>query len=360
MNQNVYLDYSASYPIIDKVLDLNQKDAYKGNPNSMHKHGVEAGESLLDATRTIADILNCDADEIFLSHGGGLANFGALQAMEKWFSDNEVDCRVLSSGLDHPSIKAAAEQLSVSITGLPDHALNKNGSISNQKAGEYAHTHGINSAIITQRHPETGAETSLDFAYDIYNAKRSWIHLDACQSFCKLQIDLSETPWITSLSLSAHKFGGPQGIGAYFVRKDRHVERKIIDSTHNPYLAAQMARAAKTAFGGGISIQSKFSRWVSEFLSAAMPLEIVLSRISEVPIFYAFVKERKGMPIAAWLDSHGFSVSEGTACSKGTNNRLRELNGLDETWHGLRISWGYMTTVKEIEDCTNEIKRYLN
>ena len=177
--KRVYFDNASTTPLNKRVLRAMKPYLTKiyGNPSSLHKEGLQARYAIENARKQIADLLGCDADEIFFTSGASESN--------SWVS-MVYGCKY--NALSHDSIKMAND---------------------NKKHKTFTTLPLLNS--------ETGRP---DTKISNIGQDRNLCHLDITQAIGKIHINLHRSEYATA-SLSAHKFGGPKGIGLLYIRKDK-------------------------------------------------------------------------------------------------------------------------------------------
>lgn len=352
-NDPVYFDYNATAPLRPKALALMYDVlAETGNASSIHRFGRTARSHVEKAREQIATLTGTNATQITFTSGATESN----NALMKVFHGE----RVLVSAIEHPSILEAApdaERIPVTKDGIIDMTALET-MLDNNDPPALISVMAVNN--------ETGAIQPVEEVARLAKKKHPgiFVHCDAAQAAGRVTLDFPA--WqLDYMSLSAHKMGGPQGVGAL--------------------ITAPGARPAKLLYGGG---QEKRQRAGTENVAGIAGFGAAAATAQEqLPVFQALSKQRDGMEeslkkiapdlvIAAAnaprvsntsllclpdipaqtqimaLDLDGIAVSSGAACSSGsvrTSYVLKEM-GLDDNLikGALRVSFGWHTTQNEI------------
>lgn len=353
MTDQVYLDYNASAPLCDdaKQAMIAAMDV-AGNPSSVHASGRAARKIVDHARRTIADLVGGDSERIVFTSGGTEANNLALNGLE--------DVTVFTSAVEHPSVIEArpdAKRIPVDANGVIDlvalETMLKDASDAGQKV--------LVSVMLANN--ETGAiqpVAKVGLLAREYGAK---VHCDAVQALGRLPVDMNRL-LVDMVSISAHKIGGPKGVGALAIAPGVMLVPQIRGGGQEKYRrggtenvvgiagfeAAAKRAEANTAKMADIAVLR--DRLETELASVAPELQIAAKGTERLVNTSCLILP--GMPgetqVMA-LDLAGVAISSGSACSSGKvreSHVLKEM-GVDEPGSAIRVSLGLESTAEDID-----------
>ncbi|MEO7113553.1 MAG: cysteine desulfurase family protein [Polyangiaceae bacterium] len=366
ISDRIYLDFNATTPPLDDVIDAQREAARAawGNPSSIHADGRRARALVEDARARVAELAGCDPRDVIFTSGGTEANNLALRS-----AFSKTRGTLITSRLEHPSVVQVAEALAreekadvrfcdVDANGAVDLA-------SIEKHLENALPHLV-FAIQAVNH-ETGIFQPLSEIFDIAFKRKAWMHVDAVQAFGRRD---DVAVFATTRSISAHKIRGPKGIGALMTLPDVKIEpvlrggaqeRGIRPGTIDPVAAAGFAVAAVHAKTTAAAYASKGALrdaleaalvalggqvnggQVKSGLNGGAPRAPHITNVS----FPKWI----GAELVAALDLEGISISSGAACSAGTiepSPVITAFAGEARAKSAVRISLGPTTTDAEI------------
>jgi len=214
----IYLDHNATTPVREEVaaaMAAALRGCF-GNPSSIHAEGAAARAEVERARERVAGLLACEPREVLFTAGATEANNTALgPLLRAWAGDKR---HVVSSNAEHPSVEeplAALEREGWRVTRLP---VSPGGLLDPEQLAESL---GPDTALVTLlwANNETGVVQPMARLAGLARKRGVRVHADATQCLGKLPVDLSDVA-LDALSLSAHKLGGPKGVGALVARGD--------------------------------------------------------------------------------------------------------------------------------------------
>lgn len=350
----VYLDNNATTPAHPEVVRV-MADALRshGNASSIHEAGRKARARIEAARQDVADLVGAIPGEVIFTSGGTEANNLALRGMA-------AGC-ILAAATEHESVSrfitSPGAIIPVSPSGVIDLAAL-------ETMLDTAPAQVLVSVMLANN--ETGIVQPVAEAAQIAHRHGALLHCDAVQAAGKIPVDCGALG-VDMMSISAHKFGGPQGAGALILRNGREIaaqmtgggqERGRRAGTENAPAIAGFAAAARIAAGA-------LPRLTSELSLLRDGMETAMQDID--PDAVIFGRDQHRLPntscvalpgVAAStqvmnLDLAGIAVSAGSACSSGKVTRSAVLSamGVDEALAGcaIRISLGWASTADDIE-----------
>lgn len=361
----IYLDYNATAPLRPEALDATVATLRSvGNASSMHHPGRDAATRVDLARRQLATLLSCSAGEIVFTSGATEANNLALRAA---YAGGGA---LVTTAVEHPAVLEVARAITEATPGalviLP---VDADGNVDLAKLDDALEEAGAGGTALVSAmlaNNETGVITDLQPVIKAAHAAGALVHTDATQYVGRLPINLDELD-VDLLSLSAHKFGGPQGVGALFVRRGASLpfhplmigggqERGWRAGTLNVAGIAGLGAAAEAA---GLEMREEAARIAAlrDALEAGLLAQVPGCRINgaKAPRLPGVTSVTfPGVPADAVLAAMPeVAASDGSACSSGAPSPSHVLLAMgrsrDEADSTVRFSLGYATTPRDIE-----------
>jgi cysteine desulfurase len=362
--QPIYLDHAATSPLRGEVREamLPYLEERFGNPSSLHRWGREARAALEDARARLAEVLGAAPLEVLFTRGGTEADNMAVLGRAHFAPGQPVVC----SAIEHKAVLAAAKA-TTRITGSSFHVVrvDANGVVREEEL--YALLDPKPAVVsVMWANNEVGAVQPVARIAERCREAGAVFHTDAVQAFGKLPVRMDEVP-AAMLSLSAHKVGGPRGVGALFVRKGTRFhplvyggsqERGLRPGTEDVAGAVGLAVAAELAARDREAEMGRLGALRDRLeagLRAAVPELVVNAAGAErLPtVLNVCIPGVDSGTLVPALDLEGIAASGGSACSSGASAPSHVLTamGLDEhaASPSVRFSLGRETTAEEID-----------
>jgi len=350
----IYLDDAATSPLLPAVKQkmLEVLDLELGNAAALHTPGQRAKRLIEDARRQIAQLINADPEEIIFTSGGSESNNTVMNIF--------AGQKIATSSIEHPSVLEAAKARAGSLTMLK---VDQWGRINVADVPQDAQLVSVMTA-----NNELGTLEPIRDLVKFCRPQHIFVHSDATQALGKIHLDVKDLG-VDYLTCSAHKIGGPLGVGILYVRKGApftpliyggHQEHKRRAGTSNVLAIAGFGAAAKWCW----------DNWsCKQYIERIKPLrdELRTRILREIPYSSANSPESGCLPnilnmsfqaaegesIQLYLDAAGITVSTGSACAAGD---LEPSYVLMATKHdaevahsSIRFSFGLNATAADVE-----------
>ena len=375
---SIYADNAATTKMSKTAIDamLPYLDQIYGNPSSLHSAGQRAAEALAQARETIAGVLGCTAREIYFTSGGSEADNQAILSAAA-AGERKGKKHIVSSTIEHHAVLHTLEKLQkrgFEITLLDAH---ENGIVHPE---ELAAAIRPDTALVTIMYAnnEIGSIQPVAKLGRICREKGVLFHTDAVQAVGHVPINVAEEN-IDMLSLAAHKFHGPKGIGALYAKKGLTLinlieggaqERGRRAGTENLPAIMGMAAALSEAAGHAeenaaklIPLRDRLIRALTEIPHTVLNGDPVLRLPGNVNVCFEGIE---GESLLLLLDERGICASSGSACTSGSldpSHVLLAIGRPHEIAHGsLRLSLSEENTKEEVEtmiQAIGEVVSYL-
>lgn len=368
----IYLDHSATTPVDPRVRDamLPYFTELFGNPSSLHRYGQQALAAVDAARQTVADILGAQPREIIFTGNGTEANNlalrGAAFAARRALGASNERPHLITTPIEHHAILRTCEQLErefgFEITYVP---VNRHGIVNPDDVARAINARTILISVMYANN-EIGTLEPIAEIGKLARARGIYFHTDAVQAggYCELSVKALK---VDAMSLGAHKFHGPKGVGVLYLCNDAKIlpmqtggnqERGRRAGTENvPYIVgfakalelAQSERAANNA-----RLRAQRERLTLELLEKIPGAECTGHPTERLPGHASFViPDAVGDEMVFALDLAGVAVSTGSACTAGSpepSHVLAAMGYAPNVARGaLRITLGRDNTDAEID-----------
>ncbi len=356
MNTSIYLDYNATAPIRQPVIELmTEIMGNVGNPSSIHRAGRKARDHVDLARDRIAKLVNAEPENVIFTSCGTEADNLAL----KGFGDRHI----IVSSIEHGAILAPSVIFDPDCNIVP---VDSQGLV-DIKVLEYALTASQRPATVSimLANNETGVIQPVKEIAALVHRFDALLHCDAIQAAGKIPLDI-EDMGIDLLSLSGHKLGGPQGVGALVMRRDMQIRAQLIGGGQERGRRSGTENVAGIA---GFGLAAELARQnLDHYRELAVLRDAMEERVLEMaPDTIIFSKRVPRLPNTSCLtmpkaeaetqlmlfDLDGICLSAGSACSSGKIAASHVLDAMDVPTEvaktAIRVSLGYGTTKSDID-----------
>lgn len=382
----VYFDYNATTPVLPDVAQAVARatcDLF-GNPSSVHHHGQQAKAAIDDARASVAELVGAEPTEIVFTGSGteadNLAIRGLAEVLDLAASSAGPSAasrrHLVASAIEHEAVLNTLKALAR--RGWRTTLLPVDGSgVVDPETLRAALTDDTALVSVMHANNEIGTVQPVAALAAIAHERGALFHTDAVQSAGKLPIDVRQLG-VDLLALSAHKFNGPKGAGALWIRRGTRLLPILTGGKHERNRRAGTENVAALA-GMGVAARFARERLPAETVRLATlrdRLETgILSRIdgtavngareSRVPNTTNISFDRiEAESLLIALDLEGVSVSTGSACSSGTLEPSHVLRAMGLSTHrtqnSLRFSLGHFSTEAEVDRVLDVLPRLVD
>lgn len=372
----IYLDNSATTPIKSEVLQemMPYLTTEYGNASSLYSVGRSAKRAIEKARNRVAELLNCNHNEIYFTGGGSESDNIALKGFA--YANKEKGNHIITSKIEHPAILETCKTLERQGFEVSYINVNEDGIIDVEELRKSIKTNTILISVMTANN-EVGTVQPIEEIAKIAHDNNIVFHTDAVQAIGNVQIDV-EKMRIDMLSLSSHKINGPKGVGALYIKNGIKVE-KFINGGHQ-----EKDRRAGTENVAGIVGIGKAAE------IARKNMETHIRNLSKIRDYY-IKKVQKEIPniringsmenrlpgnanisfkginaseLIFKLDERGICVSSGSACSSGNTNPSHVLTAMNvpEVYlnSAIRTTFGDNNTFEQVDYVVKILKQIIN
>ncbi len=368
----IYLDNAATTKMSKAAIRAMQPywDEIYGNPSSLHTAGQHANEALADARARIARRLGCEAGEIVFTSGGSEADNQAILSAAQ-LGEREGKRHIVSTAFEHHAVLHTLDKLKRSGFAVTLLDVHENGLVT---AEEVAAAIRPDTCLVTVMYAnnEIGTIQPIGEIGAVCRARGVLFHTDAVQAVGHLPIDVREQN-IDLLSLSAHKFHGPKGIGALYVRRGIRLSPLIEGG------AQERGRRAGTEnlpaiMGMAAALDEACDHLRENAVRMTALRDRLIAGLREIPhallngdaehrlpgnVSFCF-EGIEGESLLLLLDDRGISASSGSACTSGSldpSHVLLAIGRVHDIAHGsLRLTLSAETTEAEIDETITAVK----
>jgi len=375
----IYLDNAASTAVHPEVIKemIPYFDTQYGNPSSIHQFGRKAKNAIQKARKQVAALIGAEPDEILFTSGGTESNniilYGISNIPLRTRPFQELRNHIITSSIEHEAILQPCknlEEIGCKITYLP---VDESGMVDLPDVANSLTEDTIIVSIMFANN-EVGTIQPIKEISEVCKKYDVLFHTDAVQAVGKVPINVKELG-IDALSVSSHKINGPKGVGALFIKKGIKPNPIILGGGQENGMRSGTENVASiVGFGKACEIaKEKLNENISHFQTLhSSILSKIVKEISDVKL-NGHTEKRifnnihltflgvNGEDLIIKLDEHGIAASTGSACSVHTQKASHVLEAMgfnhEQITGSLRISFGYMNTLDEVEQAVEVLKK---
>ena len=370
----IYFDNAASTAVHPEVVKemLPYFDVQYGNPSSIHQFGRKTKNAIEKARKQVAALIGAEPDEITFTSGGTESNNTIFYGIK--FQGAKLEgSQIITSSIEHDAVLKPIrefEKNGCQVIYLPvdEHGIVNSDDITNSITPQTV------MVSIMFANNEVGTIQPIKEISKICNKYQIPLHTDAVQAAGKVPINVKELG-VDALSISSHKINGPKGVGALFIKKGFTVVPYLLGGGQENGMRSGTENVASiVGFGKACEIaKESLNKNISHFqvLHSSMLSKIVkeipyvkLNGHTEKRIFnniHLTFFGVNGEDLIIKLDEHGIAASTGSACSVHTQKASHVLKAMgfnhEQITGSLRISFGYMNTLDEVEQAVEVLKK---
>jgi cysteine desulfurase len=327
MTPRIYFDHNATTPLCPAARSamqlLIEDGATFGNPSSIHAEGRAARELVERARRQVAASMGAAADDLVFTSGGTESDCLGIIGLARLARERGASPRVVTSGLEHPAVLGAVDELAQRGFAVQRVEVSGDGTIS-AEAVAAACAGGAALVTLQLANHELGTLQDVGMLAEVARSVGALVHCDAVQALGKVELRV-DALGVDALAVSAHKIGGPKGVGALWLARAHHELGAIISAGHQERGRRPGTENLVGVVGFGAAAEAAPTR--VEDLTAA--LEAGLARIDGARIHGADARRVgnttsvsfdgvAGEVVVCSLDLEGVAVSTGAACTSGS------------------------------------------
>ena len=369
----VYADYAATTPVKPEVIEemMTIYKSHFGNPSSIHSIGRDARRYLDESRRTVAKLLNAKPSEVIFTSGATESNNTAIKGLV--YANEHLGNHIITTKIEHHSVLHVFEQLEKEGYDVTYLDVDDTGAIDLHQLKEALTNDTILVSIMFVNNEVGTVEPMYDIE-DIVSESNALFHVDAVQAIGHLDVNFEDFKMDT-LSLTAHKFGGPKGVGVLLVRDKTPIEYSQLGGeqetkrragTENLAQIVGLTKALELAHknrdDNNLHLMQLKELFLVSLQERAIPFEVNGSMIDTtghiLNLYFSFIDVETMLTL---LDLANIYVSSGSACTAGSTTPSHVLAAMYEdeerAKHSVRFSFNELTTDQEIKYIVAEIHK---
>ncbi len=376
MDSRVYLDNNASSPMDSRVAKAMEPYYLRafGNASSIHTYGQHARAAVERARSQVADLLSARSREVVFTCGGTEGDNAAIDGVARRFAGSRG--RIITSGIEHPAVLKSIQYLEGKGFRVTCLSAGREGVVRVEDVAEALSEDTILVSIMHANNEVGTLQPIADIAR-LTRPREVLFHTDAVQSVGKIPVDVNQLG-VDLLSLSGHKFHGPMGVGALYVRDDVELEPFMLGGSHERHRRAGtenvpgivgLGEACRLASQSHEEMHNRVAGLrdrLEEGILQRLPGCVVNgTRTGRVPHTTNISFEQvEGEALLVALDFKGIAVSTGAACSSGSLEPSHVLQamklGRNRIQGAIRFSLSRMTTGEDIDYALETVVETVN
>ncbi|MCI2933902.1 cysteine desulfurase [Staphylococcus haemolyticus] len=369
----VYADYAATTPVKPEVIEemMTIYKSHFGNPSSIHSIGRDARRYLDESRRTVAKLLNAKPSEVIFTSGATESNNTAIKGLV--YANEHLGNHIITTKIEHHSVLHVFEQLEKEGYDVTYLDVDDTGAIDLDQLKEALTNDTILVSIMFVNNEVGTVEPMYDIE-DIVSESNALLHVDAVQAIGHLDINFKDFKMDT-LSLTAHKFGGPKGVGVLLVRDKTPIEYSQLGGEQETKrragtenlaqiigLTKALELAHKNRDNNNLHLMQLKELFLVSLQERAIPFEVNGSMVDTtghiLNLYFPFIDVETMLTL---LDLVNIYVSSGSACTAGSTTPSHVLAAMYEdeerAKHSIRFSFNELTTDQEIKYIVAEIHK---
>lgn len=372
MLNRIYLDHAATTPVSQPVLEamLPFFQTAWGNASSVYGTGREARKAVENARKQVAAVLGAEPREILFTSGGSESDNLAIKGTA--FALQEKGRHIITSAIEHPAVLNTCKWLEKHGFEVTYVFPDREGKIDPEQIRQAIRQDTILISLMAANN-EIGTIEPVEDTGRIARENNIVYHTDAVQAVGSIPVDVNA--WNADLmSISAHKFGGPKGVGVLYIRRGTRIdslihggeqERGLRAGTENVPGIVGMGKAIEIA-GRNMKENAEKTAWLRDRLINGIKKEIPGTQLNgakegRLPNNCSVSFERiDGEALLLRLDLAGIAASSGSACTAGSQEISHVLKAIglneNEAKGSLRLTTGWDNTVQEIDETISTLK----
>ncbi|MCI2774554.1 cysteine desulfurase family protein [Staphylococcus petrasii] len=369
----VYADYAATTPVKSEVIDAMMEiyQSHYGNPSSIHTIGRDARRYLDESRRTVAKLLGAKPSEVIFTSGATESNNTAIKGLV--YENEHLGNHIITTKIEHHSVLHVFEELEKEGYDVTYLDVDDTGKVDLDQLEEALTEDTILVSIMFVNN-EVGTVEPIYDIEDIVAQSSALLHVDAVQAVGHLDIKFEDFK-IDTMSVTAHKFGGPKGVGVLLVKDQTPIEfsqlggeqeTKRRAGTENLAQIVGLTKALELADenrdNNDIHLMQLKELFLVSLQERAIPFEVNGSMVETtghiLNLYFPFIDVETMLTL---LDLSNIYVSSGSACTAGSTTPSHVLAAMYEdeerAKHSVRFSFNEQTTEQEIKYIVAEIHK---